>query len=68
MFKNLGTVEIIIIAVIVLVFFGGKKLNDLAKGLGHSKKEFSRLKKEIEKTTDESSTKSQKSSSSDESH
>lgn len=36
----MNTTEIIIIAVILLVLFGGKKLPELGKGLGDSIKEF----------------------------
>jgi sec-independent protein translocase protein TatA len=32
--------EIIIIAVVLLILFGGKKLPELARGLGESIKEF----------------------------
>lgn len=40
MFRNIGTTEIIIIAVILLVLFGGHKLPELGKGLGDAIKEF----------------------------
>ena len=40
MFQNIGSTEIIIIAVVLLVLFGGKKLPELAKGLGEASKEF----------------------------
>ena len=40
MLKNIGATEIIEIAVLLLVFFGGKKLPELAKGIGDSIKEF----------------------------
>ncbi|HCR36245.1 MAG TPA: twin-arginine translocase TatA/TatE family subunit [Patescibacteria group bacterium] len=40
MLKNIGATEIIVIAVLLLVFFGGKKLPELAKGIGDSIKEF----------------------------
>ncbi len=36
----LGTPEIIIIAVIILLFFGGSKLPKLMKGLGQGMNEF----------------------------
>lgn len=48
MFNNLGTTEIIIIAAVVLLLFGGKKLPELAKGLGQSAKELKRAKKEVD--------------------
>lgn len=54
MFKNLGTTEIIIIAVVLLILFGGKKLPELARGLGQSGKELKKAKAELEKAlTDE---------------
>jgi sec-independent protein translocase protein TatA len=40
MFRNIGTTEIIIIAVILLILFGGKKLPELGKGIGDAIKEF----------------------------
>ena len=49
MFSNLGTTEIIIIAVVLLVLFGGKKLPELARGLGQSGKELKKAKAELEK-------------------
>jgi TatA/E family protein of Tat protein translocase len=44
---NIGTTEWIIIAILILVFFGGDKLQEFARGLGESGKEFKRLKKEF---------------------
>ena len=37
---NLGTGEIIIIAIIVLLLFGGKKIPELMKGLGKGIRNF----------------------------
>ena len=37
---NLGTGEIIIIAIIVLLLFGGKKICELMKGLGKGIRNF----------------------------
>jgi sec-independent protein translocase protein TatA len=37
---GMGTQEIIIILVIVLLMFGGKKIPELMKGLGKGMKEF----------------------------
>ena len=42
----LGTPELIIILVILLVLFGGAKLPSLAKGLGQSIKEFKKASKD----------------------
>ena len=37
---GLGTGEIVIIAIVVLLFFGGKKIPELMKGLGKGVKNF----------------------------
>lgn len=37
---NLGTGEIIIIAMVVLLLFGGKKIPELMKGIGKGVKNF----------------------------
>jgi len=47
MFSNIGTVEIIVIAVVLILLFGGKKLPELARGLGESSKELKKAKKEF---------------------
>jgi len=38
--QNIGTTEIIVIAIVLLVLFGGKKLPELSKGIADSIKEF----------------------------
>ncbi len=40
LFGNLGVGEIVIIALVVLLFFGGKKIPELMKGLGKGVKSF----------------------------
>ncbi len=40
MLKGIGTTEIIIIAVVILILFGGRKLPELARGIGDAVKEF----------------------------
>lgn len=45
---NLGMTEIIIIALIVLLLFGGKKIPELMKGLGKGVKSFKDGINEIE--------------------
>ncbi len=39
---NIGSTEIIIIAVVILILFGGKKLPEMGRGLGESLREFRR--------------------------
>ena len=46
---NLGTGEIIIIALVVLLLFGGKKIPELMKGIGKGVKSFKDGMNEIEK-------------------
>jgi sec-independent protein translocase protein TatA len=48
MFGNIGTGEIIIILVIILVFFGAKKIPELASGLGKGMREFRKAAKDIQ--------------------
>lgn len=38
--RNIGATEIIVIALVIVVLFGGKKLPELIKGIGQSIKEF----------------------------
>ncbi len=45
---GLGSGELIIILIIVLLVFGGRKLPELAKGLGQSVKNFKKAMKEEE--------------------
>jgi sec-independent protein translocase protein TatA len=54
---SLGPTEIILILVVVLLLFGGRKIPELMKGLGQGMREFkkaSRLDDEVEKTPIES--------------
>ncbi len=52
---SLGTTEIIIIAVLVLVLFGAKRIPELAKGLGQGIKEFRKASSDIKKEIEDSS-------------
>ncbi|PIV43806.1 twin-arginine translocase TatA/TatE family subunit [Candidatus Woesebacteria bacterium CG_4_10_14_0_2_um_filter_39_14] len=49
MFKSIGTTELIIIAVILLILFGGKKLPELGKGIGDAIREFKKSTKNKDK-------------------
>ena len=46
---NIGAAEIIIVALIVLLLFGGKKIPELMKGIGKGVKSFKDGLKEVEK-------------------
>ena len=46
---TMGGTEWLIIALVILLLFGGKKIPELMKGLGKGISEFKKGKKEIEK-------------------
>jgi len=48
MFQNLGTTEILIIAVVLLVLFGAKFLPKMGKNLGESKVELKKATKDLQ--------------------
>lgn len=48
--SNIGTTEIILIAVVLLVLFGGKKMGEWARGIGEIGRELKAVKKEFETT------------------
>ncbi len=52
---TLGTPEIIIIAIVLLVLFGAKRIPELAKGLGQGIKEFRKASSDIKKEIEDSS-------------
>lgn len=39
MFQGIGTTELLVILVILIILFGGKKLPELGKGIGEAIKE-----------------------------
>ena len=47
-----GPGEWIIIALVVVVLFGGKKIPELARGLGRSIQEFKKARKDIKEEID----------------
>jgi sec-independent protein translocase protein TatA len=64
LFGTLGATEIIIIALIVLLLFGGKKIPELMKGIGKGVKSFKEgvkgIEDEINDPADESREKEKK--------
>jgi len=46
MFNSIGTVEIVIIALVIFLLFGGKKLPQFIRGIGEAIKEFRKSSKE----------------------
>lgn len=45
---GIGTKEIILVAVVLVILFGSEKLVEFARGLGEAKKEISKVKKELD--------------------
>jgi sec-independent protein translocase protein TatA len=45
---NIGTTELILIILVILVFFGSKKIPELAQGLGKGIREFKKATREIQ--------------------
>lgn len=62
MFANLGMTEILIIVLVLVILFGGKKIPELAKGIGKGIRQFKSelkgvqdeldIKEDIKKITD----------------
>ncbi len=48
MFGNLGGGEILLILLFVLIFFGAKKIPELAQGLGKGIREFRKAARDIQ--------------------
>ena len=48
LFLNLGAGEIVLIALVVLLLFGGKKIPELMKGLGKGVRNFKEGLKDVE--------------------
>jgi len=45
---NLGTPEVLLVMLVILIFFGPSKIPDLAKGLGNGLREFRKASREIQ--------------------
>lgn len=45
--QNIGTTELIILFAILVLLFGGKKITELARGVGESKKELKKVAREV---------------------
>lgn len=54
--QNIGTGEIIIVALVVLLLFGGKKIPELMRGLGKGVKSFKEGMNDVRKELDDIST------------
>tara|TARA_A100001388_G_C28716641_1_gene474158 strand:+ start:24 stop:203 length:180 start_codon:yes stop_codon:yes gene_type:complete len=50
----IGPWQVVLIVLVVLILFGGKKIPELMKGLGRGMKEFKDATKEIDKDKEKS--------------
>jgi len=57
---NLGVQELILIAVIILLIFGGRKIPELMRGLGQGIREFKKASNIEQESTAQSNTKQEK--------
>ncbi len=55
MISTPGLPEMIIIILVIIIFFGAKRIPELARGLGLGIKEFRKASKDIKKEIEESS-------------
>ena len=46
--NNIGWPEVILIAIVLFLLFGGKKSKEISRDLGKSAKEFKKVKKDAE--------------------
>ena len=54
--QNIGTGEILIVALVVLLLFGGKKIPELMRGLGKGVKSFKEGMNDVRKELDDINT------------
>ena len=60
LFMGLGMKEILVIAILILLLFGAKRIPEFMKGLGSGIKEFKKSMKEDDKATDNTEDKTTK--------
>ena len=56
LFFNIGGPELFVILFVVIIFFGSKKIPELARGLGRGMREFKNATGEIQKEINDSVT------------
>jgi sec-independent protein translocase protein TatA len=52
MFENIGGPELLLILVVIFLFFGAKKIPEIAKGLGQGIREFRKAAHDIQNEVD----------------
>jgi len=53
MFQGIGLTELIIIILVLIIFFGSKRITQLARQAGQATKELKKIKKEYKETLQE---------------
>jgi sec-independent protein translocase protein TatA len=53
MFRSIGPTELLVIVVVAVLLFGGKKIPELAKGLGEGIKHFKTAVKDEDNSKDD---------------
>jgi sec-independent protein translocase protein TatA len=48
MFENIGGPELLLILLVIFVFFGAKKIPEIAKGLGQGIREFRKAARDVQ--------------------
>jgi sec-independent protein translocase protein TatA len=65
MFGGIGMQEVLIILLLVLLFFGAKKIPEMAKGLGKGIREFKKAARDVKDQVDISAEEDEKEESKD---
>lgn len=53
MFQNIGTPEILIGILLLVIIFGGNKVGEIARGLGEATREIKKAQKNVDLTKEE---------------
>lgn len=53
MLKNIGSTEIIVVALVILVLFGGQKIPEFVRSMGQAVREFRKSIKDTDDSSEE---------------